>query len=90
MKKILVTGHTGYIGALLVPLLLNEGYDAEVLLSWGDPIHAGMDGFVAADLTAEEQKKQFGYNRTISPTSRSMGVASTGFFASITSSPTKS
>jgi nucleoside-diphosphate-sugar epimerase len=27
MKKIIVTGHVGYIGALIVPLLLEKGYD---------------------------------------------------------------
>ncbi len=31
MKKVLVTGPTGYVGGRLIPLLLKEGYDVRVL-----------------------------------------------------------
>ncbi|MEQ8205491.1 MAG: PhoX family phosphatase [Woeseia sp.] len=38
------------------------GYDAEVLLSWGDPILPGGRTFDASAQTAAAQSRQFGYN----------------------------
>ncbi|MDE4143941.1 MAG: PhoX family phosphatase [Pseudophaeobacter sp. bin_em_oilr2.035] len=39
-----------------------EGYDADILLRWGDPITADAPEFDVMNQTAEAQLKQFGYN----------------------------
>ncbi|MEK6247951.1 MAG: DUF839 domain-containing protein, partial [Planctomycetales bacterium] len=39
-----------------------EGYDAQVLLKWGDPIHSKVLDFDPGNQTAGKQARQFGYN----------------------------
>ena len=39
-----------------------EGYDADVLLRWGDPVFADSPAFDPMKQTAEAQTRQFGYN----------------------------
>jgi len=39
-----------------------EGYDADILIRWGDPVLAAAPAFDPQHQTAEAQRKQFGYN----------------------------
>ena len=39
-----------------------EGYEAQVLIRWGDPVVAGAPAFDVNNLTPAAQEKQFGYN----------------------------
>lgn len=39
-----------------------EGYEAEILLRWGDPVFADAPAFDPHNQTAEAQLRQFGYN----------------------------
>ncbi len=41
---------------------VSEGYKAQILLSWGDPLFAAMEDFDWKQLNAEEQARRFGYN----------------------------
>jgi uncharacterized protein len=39
-----------------------EGYVADIVIRWGDPLAGNMTPFDPTTLTAEEQSKRFGYN----------------------------
>jgi secreted PhoX family phosphatase len=39
-----------------------DGYQAEVLIRWGDPLFTGTSEFAPRTLTAAEQARRFGYN----------------------------
>ncbi|MBK1698755.1 DUF839 domain-containing protein [Rhodovibrio salinarum] len=39
-----------------------EGYDADILIRWGDPVAPGAPAFDPMHQTAEAQEQQFGYN----------------------------
>ena len=41
---------------------LAEGYKADIVIRWGDPVEKGAPAYDAAKLTAAAQAKQFGYN----------------------------
>ncbi len=42
--------------------VIAEGYDADILIRWGDPVLPGAPGFDPLKQTAAAQKLQFGYN----------------------------
>jgi len=39
-----------------------EGYDADIVIAWGDPLFEGLEPFDAKTLTAAGQARRFGYN----------------------------
>jgi secreted PhoX family phosphatase len=39
-----------------------EGYEADILIRWGDPLADGLPSFNPATLTADGQTRRFGYN----------------------------
>jgi secreted PhoX family phosphatase len=39
-----------------------EGYEADILIRWGDPLFEGLGVFEPQSLTAADQAKRFGYN----------------------------
>ena len=39
-----------------------EGYDADILIRWGDPLAENLGAFDPQNLTAADQAKRFGYN----------------------------
>jgi len=39
-----------------------EGYEADILVRWGDPLFAGLAPFDPVRLTADDQARRFGYN----------------------------
>lgn len=43
-------------------IIVPRGYDADVLVRWGDPLFEGAPEFAAGQQTAESQSQQFGYN----------------------------
>ncbi|MCZ4261554.1 PhoX family phosphatase [Limimaricola sp. G21655-S1] len=43
-------------------MVVAEGYDADVLIRWGDPVLPGAPEFDVDNQTAEAQNQQFGYN----------------------------
>ena len=43
-------------------MVVAEGYDADVLIRWGDPVLPGAPEFDIDNQTAEAQNQQFGYN----------------------------
>ena len=55
-----------------------EGYDADVLLRWGDGLFADAPEFDPAAQTAAAQERQFGYNNDYVATSRWTARQSTG------------
>ena len=48
----------GDIDDVIVP----DGYEAKVLMRWGDPIHSGIERMTAANVSRHQQTRTFGWN----------------------------
>ncbi|SDJ97341.1 PhoX family protein [Microbulbifer yueqingensis] len=60
--------HSGNLGFAEIPHTLDaqhhlpEGYRADILLRWGDPLTTDAGKFAPTALSAQEQRQRFGYN----------------------------
>ena len=75
------------------PITSPKGYDADILIRWGDPVLPGAPAFDPLKQTAAAQKQQFGYNNDFLGYLPMPGAAirrSTACSSSITSTPTRS
>jgi secreted PhoX family phosphatase len=67
-RRAFAAGSASTLGFSEIPHVYDEthhvadGYSADVLLRWGDPVEAGAPAFDPANQTAAAQAKQFGYN----------------------------
>ena len=65
-----------------------EGYDADIVIRWGDPLFKDMQPFDPPTLTGDEQARRFGYNNDYIAFFPLDQRARAACCASITSTPT--